>query len=792
MNLQNSSISSKQSRIYFWLLIALSILIVGISITYYSLAFGKPIMGATLSLEKTGWTVESIDANGIAARAGIQIGDVPTQINGQPADQFLSKYSNQKIVYGMAIKDLTVTNPHGTVISVSLSESRQPTSSLIETLILLLTCLIFWAIGLFVYIKRPNTSAARLLLGASLALGLVICSNIAAERSILQAYRLTFIAGIFGPWVLTHFFIMLPEEKTRLKSRIWIFLIYLIPSVLSILSIFKGFENDQALPWFKTIRLIEYGIGFLALLCVVLFNYTKAPSPKSRQQMRIVLISCFLALVPFLLIYLIPQIFTNNTIMPAGYLVPLLDIIPLGMGYAVITTRLLDIDILIRRGVIYITIAFLMTIILAAAIVPIISMQHTLNPSQAILISLALGIIATVLFGPIRKGIENAVDKLFYKDRYDYRQIIQSLSISLNSLSELSDISRLIVGTCKRTLNLSGVGLFLKNPNTVFDVQASEGTFSDPDKQIQLLTLVYKHDPEIDFPNPATPANADLAFFIPLKADNRNFGYLCLSHKNNRQVFSSDDIYLLQGVASVATTALHSAILAHDVSLRDTFVSIASHELRTPLTSVIGYADLILRKDPPADTRKQWLLNIQENGQKIADLVDDLLNVTRIQSGKYNLKLSEVKLHEVVANRLPIIQDSTNIHSFIITVPHDLPSLWADRDKLGQILNNLLSNAVKYSPGGGIIRVSANYLASDNTIEIAIEDHGMGISKDNLSTLFKTFHRIQRPETRGIRGSGLGLYIVKEWVEAMGGRVWLESELNKGSIFHFSIPAINK
>ena len=214
--------------------------------------------------------------------------------------------------------------------------------------------------------------------------------------------------------------------------------------------------------------------------------------------------------------------------------------------------------------------------------------------------------------------------------------------------------------------------------------------------------------------------------------------------------------------------------------------------MRTPLTSVIGYTDLLLRKDPPAEIRQQWLLNIRDNGQKIADLVDDLLNVTRIQSGKYNLKMSEIKLADVVNDRLPIIQDSTNRHVFKVNIDADLPTVLADKDKLGQILNNLLSNAVKYSPNGGTINIKAHFEITENKIVVAIADQGMGISNNDKSTLFKTFHRIQRPETRGIRGSGLGLYIVKEWVEAMDGKIWLDSQLNQGSTFYFSLPCVNK
>jgi signal transduction histidine kinase len=792
MSNSGNVLSAINKRRSFWLMIVFSSLIVAVSLLYYVLSFGKPIMGTTLSLGNTGWTVESVDANGIAARSGIRVGDVPIKVNGEPADQFLSKYLDQKTVFSMAIKELTVVDSQGIIVSASLFNSKPPIASYFETLVLLVTCLIFWAIGFFVYFKRPQSRAALLLLSSSLALGLVICTNIGAERSIPQAYRLTFIAGIFGPWVLTHFFIVLPEEKTKLQSPLFIFLIYLIPVVLSILSIFKGFEDGQALSWFRVVRLIEYAIGFIVLLSVAIYNFVRAASPKSRQQMKIVLLSCLAALIPFFLVYLIPQITTQTTVVPAGYLVPLLDIIPLGMGYAIITTKLLDIDILLRRGAIYISVAVVMAIILGAAIVPIILSTNKLNIFQALLISLILGIIATFPFGVLRKYIENLIDRFFYKDRYDYKQIIQALSISLNNLQELSDMSRLVVGACKRTLNLAGASLYLKKPNSVFDVQASEGIFSDPDKHIQILTLVYQHDPQIDFPNTAHSANADLSYFIPLKNEKRTFGYLALSHKINRQVFSSDDIFLLQGVASVATTALNGAMLAHDVSLRDNFVSIASHELRTPLTSVIGYTDLLLRRNPPEELRRQWLVNIQDNGQKIANLVDDLLNVTRIQSGKYDLKISEVNLKEVTNERLPIIKDSTTIHDFNLDIPVDLPNLIADKDKLGQILNNLLSNAVKYSPMGGMINIRANYTQAENSVTIAISDEGMGISEDDKSTLFKTFHRIQRPEMRGIRGSGLGLYIVKEWVDAMGGRVWLSSTLNKGSTFYFSLPAVNR
>jgi two-component system sensor histidine kinase VicK len=114
--------------------------------------------------------------------------------------------------------------------------------------------------------------------------------------------------------------------------------------------------------------------------------------------------------------------------------------------------------------------------------------------------------------------------------------------------------------------------------------------------------------------------------------------------------------------------------------------------------------------------------------------------------------------------------------------------LLIDRDKLGQVVGNLLNNAVKYSPQGGRVTLSVRNESKKHQIIISVADEGIGISPEDKDSIFTTFHRIRRPETQDIRGSGLGLYIAKEWTEAMGGKIWLESELNKGSIFFIAIP----
>jgi two-component system sensor histidine kinase VicK len=133
-------------------------------------------------------------------------------------------------------------------------------------------------------------------------------------------------------------------------------------------------------------------------------------------------------------------------------------------------------------------------------------------------------------------------------------------------------------------------------------------------------------------------------------------------------------------------------------------------------------------------------------------------------------------------------RESAGKHKFAINVEAELPAVLIDRDKFGEVIGNLLSNAVKYSPNGGNIELAARHERQTHRVVISVVDQGIGIGPEDKELLFTTFHRIQRPETRGIKGSGLGLYIAKEWTKAMGGEIWLKSELNKGSTFFIAVP----
>jgi PAS domain S-box-containing protein len=224
--------------------------------------------------------------------------------------------------------------------------------------------------------------------------------------------------------------------------------------------------------------------------------------------------------------------------------------------------------------------------------------------------------------------------------------------------------------------------------------------------------------------------------------------------------------------------------------MKTAFVSTVSHELRTPLTSIKGFISTLLQDVDgfyDKDTVHEFYTIIDQECDRLTRLISDLLNVSRIEAGRaLDLNPVEVNLPELVEKVVTAQKSYTNKHEFAVDLDPAIPSIIADNDKVDQILTNLTNNAVKYSPNGGTITVSGKSV--DGLVRMAVTDQGMGIPKEHLAKVFDRFHRIDNRDTRKVGGTGIGLYLVKHLVEAHGGRIWVESEVGKGSSFIFELP----
>jgi len=221
--------------------------------------------------------------------------------------------------------------------------------------------------------------------------------------------------------------------------------------------------------------------------------------------------------------------------------------------------------------------------------------------------------------------------------------------------------------------------------------------------------------------------------------------------------------------------------------MKSEFLSTAAHELRTPLTSILGFSEILLKKKLDEERKNRFLKIINEESVSLSALINDLLDLSRIESGKgFKIKKAPIDIGGIILENIDLFQAQTDKHTFKVNLPHDLVKIEADKDKINQVIENLISNAVKFSPEGGEITVSIE--EAKDKLKVNISDNGMGISEKDLSHVFEKFYRAENASRAAIGGTGLGLAIAKYIVESHGGEISVESKLGKGSTSSFTLP----
>jgi PAS domain S-box-containing protein len=224
--------------------------------------------------------------------------------------------------------------------------------------------------------------------------------------------------------------------------------------------------------------------------------------------------------------------------------------------------------------------------------------------------------------------------------------------------------------------------------------------------------------------------------------------------------------------------------------MKSDFVALVSHELRTPLTSIIGYMHLVLDGKTGAitDVTRDKLERVERQALRLAHLIGDLLDLSRIESGHLEMHMEPVSLEAIALQRLEEIRPQADEKGIRLDfdTPAGLPQAMADGERIGQVVTNLLSNAVKFTPEGGVVRVRLR--REGNLLSVQVLDTGPGIPRDEQQKVFDKFHQVSSVHTRQQGGSGLGLAIAKSIVEAHGGHIWVDSELDRGTDFRFVLP----
>jgi signal transduction histidine kinase/HAMP domain-containing protein len=286
--------------------------------------------------------------------------------------------------------------------------------------------------------------------------------------------------------------------------------------------------------------------------------------------------------------------------------------------------------------------------------------------------------------------------------------------------------------------------------------------------------------------------------FAPIGALVRQPSLRSLLESSVRQPFAAREVTLGERSLIVSARAVDgggAVITFLDVSeirrlemVRRDFVANASHELKTPLTAMRGFAETLLEDDPPEDLRRVFLSSIRSNTLRLQNLVDDLLDLSRLESGGWVARKEEVDVGPLAREIWEDLRPRADEKGLDFTLEGE-GEVWADERGVGQVLRNLLDNAIRYTPEGGSVAVEVRQGGAE--IRIEVRDTGIGIPTPALTRIFERFYRVDPARSRAEGGTGLGLAIVRHLVEAMDGEVWAESELGQGTSIFVSLPAIH-
>ncbi|RCH53910.1 histidine kinase [Mucilaginibacter hurinus] len=299
----------------------------------------------------------------------------------------------------------------------------------------------------------------------------------------------------------------------------------------------------------------------------------------------------------------------------------------------------------------------------------------------------------------------------------------------------------------------------------------------------------YGHNsPHFGMPKGHLPVVSYLA--VPVISNSGNvIGGLFFGHPE-RGRFTQEHEQLLTGIAAQAAVALDNAKLYEEIkvlnSKKDEFIGMASHELKTPVTSINGYLQIIDRNMPADDRNKPFINKTLNQVGKLTTLISDLLDVSKIQTGKLPFSYAHFDMAKLLEDVADVMGQTHTSHKIELTCHETALNVYADQQRIEQVIINLISNGVKYSPNSNRVLVCAE--AAGNKIRVSVQDFGIGIDAEQHDRIFSRFYRVENLAAH-MSGLGIGLYISHEIVSRHKGKLWLTSEPGKGSTFFFEIPA---
>ena len=675
--------------------------------------------------------------------------------------------------------------------------------------IFLLTGVFGFLIGFGVFILRAEDRRARLFFWLCLAFSSAVM--ISGEWYGVQGRPLHLVPGVlfFFAYTLTPVillkFVLTFTARERLPGGPLLWIVALLfggffSAVVVASLLIPSIALFRLKTYFSVFR-IFFGVAGLASIVILFRAFRAAPTRERRDQVRWVLYGLIVGLGPFMLFYTIP--------LAAGLRPPLSEetasiffaFLPLALAFAILKYKLLDINVIINRGVVYSLLTAVTVGVYLASIEGLKALFAAGSATGRTWIPVGSAFIAALVFAPARSRIQVLVDKAFFRRSYDYRRAVLGFTTAAATVHSAADLLALFIATLDETLPVKKVGAFVPAPGIAAPGVALRSGL-DYDAVAHLLAR--PGGPEAPLPpEELRRLGFDEVLPVPLGDDGPS-GWVFVGPKRSGLKLTDEDRELLQALAAEMSASLRRVRLQEEViyerasrekleeigRMKTEFISSVSHELRTPMTSLQAISELLdSGKADETSLRKHLIGLMAGECSRLGRYLHNVLDFGRIEQDVITYEIRETDLNPVVAGVVEVVRSAAAEDDLDLEVkaPAGPVMVDADPDAVRQALLNLVDNAIKYSSGRKHIAVRLVATAAGGA-EISVSDRGFGISAEDRERIFEAFYRAPEAVRHDPKGVGLGLKIVKHIMDAHGGEIAIAGSPGRGTTFTLKFP----
>lgn len=665
-------------------------------------------------------------------------------------------------------------------------------------------------------------------------------SNHFTEYSFLLFFnKLIFFIGPYIVYFLLYFALVFPRYLLKFNIRSLLIILFIPVVISNLLTIYDYVISD--ITFLETggtgvvfgdgilLFVAQFLLYFLLAIGLLIHKFIKSKGYDRLQLQYLLLGISILMVIGTIMNLIIPLVFNNYTSTHYG---PFSSIAVVGFtSYAILRHRLLDIRLVVARTVAYSILIITIAVFYTGAVFLLSRSLFVGEISgDQIAVYSVVALFVAFTFQPLKSLLENITDRLFFRSKYNTAEVLSELSHILATTIQLDRVTKETLQVLLDTMHISKGAFVIYDKDEIY-YSFNKGfneTLKLDGEPVKVLSNLKKITIVDEVKNEKVQMamrelNVDIV--VPLSARDNSHGMVLLGEKKSGGIFSDQDIKILEIFAPEVSVALENAKSYAEIKrfnetlelkivqatknlrnanerlkqldkLKDEFVSIASHELRTPMSVIRSYLWMILQGKSGKINNKQkdYLEKAYSTSDRLISLVNDMLNTSRIESGRMKItkqKTDLVNIVEKVTAGMSLRAKEDQLELIFEKPNKPIPQFEVDTEKIEQVLINLIGNSLKFTPQGGSILVTLDCNSKKATI--SVKDTGIGIRKNDMSKLFQKFASLSADYKvrTNAQSTGLGLYLSKSIIKMHGGDMWAESEgEGKGSKFTFTLPLV--